>query len=187
MDKWEDLLNPDNMREKLISASLYITAFEILKESICGRIRSFYSIGFDSSGLVIDDKYSSEVLSRKSSVLYASLDWLVEHEVIDTHDLVSFERVKSARNKIAHELQSFILGGLDFGHMEMFGELAALLSKIETWWIINFEIPINPDFDEQEIDETGIVPGPVMMLKIMLDVASGSEELLDHYRAQSSK
>lgn len=114
-ENWTQLLTPAVMQEKLISASLYITAFELLKESIIGRIRSFYRIGFDTES----KEYETEVLSRKkNSSLYASLDWLSENGVMD----------------------------------------------------------------EKEIDEEGIVPGPVLMIQMMLEVLSGNEELLKHYR-----
>ena len=40
--------------------------------------------------------------------------------------------------------------------------------------------------DGKEIDEEGIVPGPVLMLQMMLEVASGNEDLLKQYRAKSN-
>lgn len=35
------------MRARLVSASMYITAFELLKDAIVERIKNFYCIGFD--------------------------------------------------------------------------------------------------------------------------------------------
>ena len=174
------------MQEKLISASLYVTAFELLKESIIGRIRSFYMVGFDADGDVIDEKYETVVLSRNKNPLLASLDWLSENDVIDENDRQAFERIRTTRNLLAHELPSMVMGGKDFQHVERFQELVALLKKIEVWWVVNMEIPVNPDFDGKEIDEEGIVPGPVLMLQMMLEVLSGNEELLKHYRASSN-
>lgn len=181
-EKWEQLLTPALMQERLISASLYVTAFELLKESIIGRLRSFYMVGFDIDGDVIDEGYATSVLSRNKSPLYASLDWLVENGVIDKSDLESFERIKAARNSLAHELPSLVMGEADIKHMERFQELVTLLRKIEIWWVVNLEIPTNPDFDGVEIDEEKIVPGPLLMIQIMLDVVSGNEALLNHYR-----
>ena len=181
-EKWEQLLTPAVMQERLISASLYVTAFELLKESIVGRLRSFYMVGFDLAGDVIDEKYESSVLSRNKSPLYASLDWLIENGVIDKSDLESFERIKITRNSLAHELPSLVMGGADIKHIERFQELVTLLRKIEVWWVVNLEVPTNPDFDGKEIDEEGIVPGPLLMIQIMLDVVSGNETLLNHYR-----
>lgn len=181
-ESWEQLLNPAVMQERLISASLYVTAFELLKNSIIDRIRSFYMVGFDTNGDIIDEKYEATVLSRNKSPLYASLSWLVDNDAIDQGDIKAFERIKATRNSLAHELPSLVLEGADFQHIERFQELVALLRKIEVWWVVNLEIPANPDFDEQEIDENGIVPGPVLMIQMMLEVVSGNEELLRHYR-----
>jgi len=174
------------MQERLISASLYITAFELLKESIIGRIRSFYMVGLDTDGEVIDEKYETVVLSKNKNPLVASLNWLSENYVIDENDRQAFERIRTARNLIAHELPSMVMGSKDFQYVEKFQELLALLKKIEVWWVVNMEIPVNPDFDGKEIDEDGIVPGPILMLQMMLEVVSGNEELLKHYRANGN-
>lgn len=179
-ERWEQLLTPDVMKGKLISASLYITAFELLKDSIIERIRSFYMVGFDEDGDTIDEKYKT-VLSKGKGPLAASLSWLSENGIIDEADLQSFKRINDTRNSLAHELPSLVMGNADFKHLERFQELISLLRKIEIWWVVNLEIPINPDFDGKEIDEKGIVPGPVLMIQIMLEVISGNEELLKHH------
>ncbi|NMM07720.1 hypothetical protein [Polaromonas sp.] len=180
--KWEQLLTPAIAREKLISASMYITAFELLKDSIIDRVRSFYADSFDQNGPIVGPEYQAKVLSRSKSVLYASLNWLLENDAINKQDIQLFESIKATRNSIAHGLHTLVIGDADFKHIERFQELVALLRKIEVWWVVSFEIPTNPDFDGQEIDESGIVPGPVLMLQMMLEVVSGNEEFLNHYR-----
>lgn len=87
---------------------------------------------------------------------------------------------------MAHELLAIVTAGKDGDYIARFQELVSLLKKIEVWWVVNVEIPINPAFDEEEIDEEGIVPGPVLMLQMMLEVASGNEELLKQYQAKSN-
>ncbi|AJY05992.1 hypothetical protein QZM46_06085 [Burkholderia vietnamiensis] len=184
-EQWEQLLTPAVMQEKLISASLYITAFELLRQSIVGRIRDFYnieSIGLEPGTYQFSGEYRSKVLARNKSTLYASLDWLTEYGAIDLGDLATFERIKSIRNKLAHELPSIVTGTVDFDHIEIFHDLITILRKIEVWWVVNVEIPTNPDFDGREIDEAAIVPGPVLMLQMMVEVLSGNEDLLEHYR-----
>lgn len=83
---WERFLNPHILRTNLIVASLYITAFEILKDSIIDRIRQFFSSGFDQNGPIINEKYKTEVLSQNRSPLYASLLWLRDMHAIDKQD-----------------------------------------------------------------------------------------------------
>ncbi|MGX8884023.1 hypothetical protein ACWWD9_12515 [Methylovorus sp. SPW-M1] len=143
-------------------------------------------IGIDENDMVIDDKYKKAVLSRNKNPLQASLDWLTENQVIDADDVESFERIRTTRNLLAHELPAMVMGAKNLKHTERFQELVALLKKIEVWWVVNMEIPTNPDFDGQEIDEEGIVPGPVLMIQMMLEVLSGNEELLKHYKANSN-
>jgi hypothetical protein len=185
--RWEELLNPDITRERLISASLYIAAYEILKKSICDRIRDFYCFGFGVTGDLIDSKYQSEVLARNRSRLYASLSWLQENDVLDASDIEAFEKVKAARNVLAHNLQGLVLGELPPSHVALFPELVRLIRKIEIWWVVNVEIPTNPDYDGQEILEEHVVPGPVIMLQIMQEVASGNSEYLARYQGASGE
>lgn len=185
-DKWEAFLDPDVLRGKLISASIYIAAYEMLKESIVGRIRDFYSIGLTHEGPTIAPEYEKEVLSRNGSPLYASLAWLGDNSVIDVTDLAKFEKVKAWRNRLAHEMSSHVTGASDFGYLEQLPILAALLKKVETWWIVNVEIPVNPDMHGAEIDESGIVPGPSISLQLMIEIALGdpkqSSLYIDEFR-----
>jgi hypothetical protein len=181
-EEWEKFLTPKVTQDRLISASLYITAFELLKESIVGRIRDFYSAGFDESGLIVSPAYESKVLSRNRSAVYASLEWLAESDVIDDADLEVFERLKRVRNRVAHELPSLVLEGADLQLTRHFQDAFGLLKKIEVWWVVNVEIPTNPDYDGQEVDEDGILPGSVLMLQLILEVTNGNAEFLNHYR-----
>ena len=186
IQQWEELLTPEVARGKLISASIFITAFEVLRQSIIGHPRSFFAESYCKNGPLVGKEYETEVLSRNKSPTYASLDWLKNYGAISDSDLQCFERIKATRNDLAHELHLVVLEGKNFKHIERFGELVALLRKIEVWWVVNVEIPANPDFDGQEIDEEGIVPGPVLMLQMMLEVVSGNEQLLNHYRKGSA-
>lgn len=175
-ERWEAFLDPDVLRGKLISASIYIAAYELLKGSIVERIESFFSTDFNQEGRLTSPEYDMEVLSRNRSQLYASLDWLRENDVIDDADLAAFETIKAYRNQLAHEMSGLIAGSTNIAYLEQLPIMAALLKKIETWWIVNVEIPINPDFAEAEIDESGIVPGPSISLQLMIDIALGDAD-----------
>lgn len=175
-EAWEAFLDPDVLRPNLIIASLYIAAFELLRSSIVDRIKSFYSTGFDQNGPRIGADYESEVSSRNRSPVYASLEWLKENGATDDNDLAIFEQVKECRNRLAHEIVGLLSNGIPPDLPMRFADMTALIDKIEKWWIVNVEIPINPDFDGQEIDEQGIMCGPVIALKALIDIALGSEE-----------
>jgi hypothetical protein len=179
---WEDFLDPDLMRNQLISASIYIAGFEALKDAVVGRIRDFFRIGFDESGDNIDPKYQTDVLSRNNSPIYASLDWLKEMHAINDADIAAFGRVKTCRNILAHRLLATLgSDGMPPAFEKCFQEMVALLHKIEVWWIREVEIPTNPDFDGQEVDEDGIMPGPIMVLRLLCDIALGDEKTSRYY------
>jgi len=181
-EQWERFLNPDVVRPSLFLATMFITTFEILKDSIVDGIRDFYTNGFDENGPRVGPDYQSKVLSKNKSPLYASLKWLRESGAIDDEDLAAFEKLKETRNLLAHQLFAVVTGQVGSAHQAQFDSLVALLRKIGVWWVVNVEIPTNPDFDGQEIDEEGIVPGSVLSLQLLIEVASGNTELLELWR-----
>ena len=166
---------------------MFITTFEILKDSIVDDVRNFYTNGFDEHGPTVGDEYQLKVLSKNKNPLYASLEWLREYDAIDDDDLVTFEKLKITRNQLAHQLFAVVTGQVESTHQAQFTALVALLRKIGVWWIVNVEIAINPDFDTQEIDEAGIVPGSLLSLQMLIEVASGNTELLERWRRERAK
>lgn len=186
-EHWERFLDPEVVRPSLFVATMFITAFEILKNSIVDRLRDFYSISWSEDGNTVSPEYASNVLSRNKSAVYASLNWLLEHEAIDQADLATFEQLKSTRNLLAHRLFDVVTGQAKSTHQEQFTGLVELLRKIEVWWVVNVELATDPDYDDQEVDEAGIVPGAILSLQILLHVASGGTELLEAWRNQQAK
>lgn len=186
-DKWERFLDPEVIRAELFSALMFITTYEILKDNVVDRIRDFYSVGFDQTGATVAPEYQEEVLSRNRSPLYASFAWLQENSAINDDDLIRFEQLKKIRNALAHELFAVVTGQTDFGHSARLPDLLSLLRKIDVWWVVNVEIPTNPDYDGEEIDEAGIVPGSILGLQMLVEVASGNTDLLEHYRKAKAR
>lgn len=97
-----------------------------------------------------------------------------------------FESLKKTRNQLAHQLFDVVTGQVESEHVSQFPVLVALLRKVEVWWVVNVEITINPDYDGKEIDEAGIVPGAVLLLQMLIEVASGSTGLLEQWRKAHS-
>lgn len=175
-DEWERFLNPEVLRANLMLASIYIASYEILKDSIINPIKDFYINGFKGNDYIIDPRYKSEVLSRNKSELYASLEWLKDSKVITEDDMTLFEQVKKCRNNIAHEISRMLAEGLPSDFSDCFNNLLALVDKVGRWWIVNVEIPTDSSFDGREVSEEEIIPGQVARLRMMMDIALGSEE-----------
>lgn len=182
---WDEFLNPDVLRPRLISASIYIAAFELLKDAIVERLRGFYGGAFDENGEIVGPEYQSKVLARNRSPVHASLAWLQESHAIEREDIEAFERVKDLRNRFAHGLLDILgAGGLPAEFEARFGEMISLLHKIELWWIVEVDIPTNSDFDGQEVDYERIVPGSVVQLQLLCGIALGNDEESRYYHQE---
>ncbi|WP_450782870.1 hypothetical protein [Streptomyces sp. NPDC001635] len=57
-------------------------------------------------------------------------------------------------------------------NMELLQKAQELLNKIEKWWVINFEIQVNADFDGKDIDEKDVKTGSTIFLDYLMHVAN---------------
>lgn len=178
---WEKFLHPESLKGNLIAISLFIAAFEMFKDRVIEKPETFFSDGFDENGLIINERHKSEVLSKSKSPLYASLLWFREMEAIDDNDIAKFDDIRKHRNEVTHELLSFLSDVKRNFEVERFEKLIALLSKIEKWWLINFEMAINPDMVPDDVDPDEVIPGPIWSLQLMLDIALGNEPEEGYY------
>ena len=160
----------------------------MLKDSIVQRLKGFYMRGFNENGYKYDPRYKSEILARNKSPIYASLDWLRDHNVVSEKDILTFNVVKEYRNTLAHEILSFLESKELFDDFEKrFVMLIELLYKIEVWWIYNVEIATDPDFDGKEIDEKEIVPGQNLIIKLLLEIGLGDKTTSESYYKEFKK
>ena len=169
--QWEDFLNPDIIRPRLIMASVYNFAYSIFKDTIINRIRDFY-IYDDKEGL---QDYKNKVLSLNKSPIYASLEWLKNMETIEQKDIETFKKITDCRNELAHEMHNILINkGSPTDFTDNFKNLFYLFRKIETWWTTNIELSINPDYigkDIELVDKNNIMTGPMICLQTLIDVA----------------
>lgn len=180
-EDWERFLKPEVLRANLMLASIYIAAYEILKDSIVKPIKDFYATGFNENGYITGPNYASEVPSKGKNDFYASLEWLKESSAITDDDITLFNQAKKCRNKIAHEISRMLAEGLPTDFSDCFNNIVSLISKIGRWWAVNVEIPLNPEFVDKEVAEEEIIPGQIARLRIMMDVALGSEKEANFY------
>lgn len=180
-EKLKNFFNPDILKPSLIIYSIFITVFEILKQQVIERIKYFYVDGFIEDKLIINKKYKTEVLSRHKSALYASLDWHLEKRIISKEDIELFNDLRKQRNKLAHEMATVIFEGNNDWIIMNLEKMINLLKKIELWWIVNVEIPTDPDIDIDDIDTDQIIPGYIMLIELLLEIALNEGEEAKKY------
>ena len=144
----QHLLSKDVLKDNLTKAGLYALAYETLKNSIIEKPKGFFSTG----GTGPDDVYKTEILSRHANPLIASCRWFEENGAISGENVTKVLDLREHRNHIAHELANVLLDPQVQVDEERLLQLFQLLCKIDRWWITQFSIPTNPEFDGEKID-----------------------------------
>lgn len=156
MKDWMKLINPEEVKFQLITSSFYITAYDILIETIVQEVKDFYMSGFNKNGIIIDPNYKNQVRGLyKDDIVIASSLWLKNNDAISEEDVEKIKLFKEHRNELAHELSEMIADSEKRTRIELIKEIRDLRFKILKWWFINFEMDVNPDlhkFKPEELD-----------------------------------
>jgi hypothetical protein len=191
VDQWEEFLNPETVRTKLISAGMFLIGHEMLIDSIKRHLVAFFATEWVNTGPRESQRYKDEVRGldpkRRDDALRGSIQWLRNMDAISADDEIAIERVTTSRNVVAHELAAMISGGRTTDFAQDFETLLHLVQKIEKWWMVNVELPTNPDHDEQEIDEDAIISGPSMIMQILGQVALGDQDKVWEFHREFRK
>ena len=187
-EKWMRFLDPENLKDGLIFSSLYIATYESFKGYVMEEVKFFFNNGFDNGKYIFSDSYDSDVLSKDKSAVKATLLWLKEHGAIEDRDIEIFDELRKYRNKLAHELMGLLFEGLPEELPDKFIELIKLRVKIEKWWILNIEIPTNPNFDADiDISDKDITTSSQIFNQLILDMLSGDENKAFFYQKEMKK
>ena len=151
---WLKFLNPQTFYRNFILSSLYITSYDLLKNSIISQIESFYTNSWDSNGPHVGKKYQKEVLELdpKKNKLNASMSWLKDNDAIDDNDIKIFEKITLHRNELAHETFKILTDSEKDVNIDLFVEIKRLLKKVDQWFILEIELPTDPDMNIEKYE-----------------------------------
>jgi len=181
-NSWLQFLDPENLKGNLIYSSLYIALFEALKDYVVSEVASFFSNGFTDTKTQYSERYTTHVKDKDKNLVKASMLWLKECEAINDVDLEVFEELRLFRNKLSHELLTLLFSNLTNELPEKLDALVSLRIKIETWWILNVELPTDPNNVEfSHIKENDIIASSEILLKLLSDILSGDEKKASFY------
>jgi hypothetical protein len=160
----ERLLNKDVLKDNLAKAGVYSVGWEFLQYSLIQRPKRFFTMARES-----DDYYKAEVLSRhENSPLIASCLWFKQRGVLTDADISDIRQLRKHRTDIAHQMLTVLLNTevqVDEGKL---AKLVSLLGKVDRWWLLEFEIPANEEFDGQEIDPQKVRSGQMDTLWLLI-------------------
>lgn len=179
-DSWLKLTTPEVLSSNLIRAALFLVAWELLKSSLVGKLRAFFSTEYQDGEWKVSDAYKTNVLARHKNALTASCLWFKEMGALTDDDLRKLEEAREYRNAIAHNLPEF-LGSFDRNiEDDQLTRVQELLVKVDRWWIREIELDTDPDYAGQEIPDEEISSGNMLMLSLIFDVLAGDHSYRDH-------
>lgn len=192
MDKatkdWLKLLDPLSTRENLTKISVLITAFEFLKESIVENIRDLYLEDLNKSldkNQIYSDDYRMEVLSldKNKNIFSASVKWLVRNEVIDVDDSKKIYELREYRNRLTHESIKFLTDSSLEIDVSILEDIYNLLKIIDQWWILEVDMPTNPDFSRvHDLNNiTDVFSMRMIVLQLLEDIVSDNKKSTELY------
>jgi hypothetical protein len=173
---WMKFLDENEVKFQLITASLYLTAYDLLIDTIIRKIEEFYTDGFDENGFIIGEKYNTEVRGLyKKDIVIASTKWLVQNNVISELELERIKLFKEHRNELAHELTKMISDSDANTKTEFISEIRDLYLKIQKWWFVEFECQVNPELghiDKEKLDYDEVLMMQMLPMNYMVNIVN---------------
>lgn len=178
---WEKFLNPESLRSNIKVISLFICIFEMFKDAVIEKPKMLFanieSFDVDQGKIVyeVSDGYKKEVLSKSKYTDEATLLWFKESGAIDDSDIEKYHKIRKYRNELTHNMIEFLtLHNREFDE-NILNDLIDLYNKIEKWWFKYFELSVQPEILPVGADPDEVIPGPMLTIRLMLEIALGTE------------
>lgn len=186
LEAWERFLNPHELKESLVEASMFISIYEVCKDFIISKPRDLYTNDWGLESQEISTEYRSKVLSlsRRQSPLEASLLWLKSIGAINDSDINVVNNAREHRNEIAHELPKYLYDPERYVSGVIYYSLLEVVHKIGVFWVKNYELALDPDYSGKEIETADIQIGTVMMVQMIMEIAFGKEPESGYYHQE---
>jgi hypothetical protein len=181
---WLKFLNPDTVYYNFMLSSLYITSYDLLKNSIISQIETFYLNEFDQNGFIVDKKYKTDVLDLdpNKNKLQASILWLEKNNAISEEDTIKFKKIRDQRNELAHKTLEILTDSEKEIDTNLLLEIKYLLKKIDQWFILEVEIPTSPYMTKEEyesIDKDNVQSMSMIYLDYLMYTIFGEKDEKD--------
>lgn len=177
--QWKNLFDRDILKESVNIIALYITMYELLEDTLISRPKDFFTVieyddrakqQYEEHVLSLYDKTACPGINTKNKELVASLLWFKKMEAIDDDDIQLFAALRTTRNEVTHQMLHAIAEGGSKYMMQLLA-LYNLFCKIERWWILEIEVPIEGEIPpDKEIKEDEVMSGNMIILNAVIDI-----------------
>jgi hypothetical protein len=192
----EKILDKERIRINLLLASLYLSAFEILKNSIIEGTYEFlvdeeeisdeevnkWQEVFDPAVVFVSQKRYREQLreyeravglapgQRDRLGLIPSCQWLQGMNVLTEDEVDEIRNIRDRRNEIAHELPDLLVRQGFEVDIDRFQRIRELLAKVDTFRArsaLLFEVRTLGEIDTRDLND--VMSGGALVLEMIVD------------------
>ncbi len=166
---FDKLLNPKLIKKHLMLASLYLTGYELLKNSIVDDVKGFFLTGLNENGFTYSSDYGQKVLPLHRKVFEASCLWLAQMNAITPEDVEQLQRIREHRDKIAHDLPTLLVDSKYDIDLSLLRKMKYYIRVIGKFWG-TIEVETDPDIDLSQVDFEGIRSGRALLFDYLISV-----------------
>lgn len=163
------ITTPDFIKRNLISASLILVAYELMKYSVVNRAKDFFTSSNFRNQIKDLRKNLPKKRCKHDLLVYAL--WYQKNNVLSVRDFKNIIKIWEYRNDVAHELLKYTIDS-DFElDIKKLFQLRDIIEKVDIWWWREVEIPGNPAFDNVDVKDTDIKSGQITILNHLISTA----------------
>lgn len=163
----EARFRPEALQAGLVTASLYLTAYELLRSAIVDDTKGFFHDDYVNGKWIVSPEYAAGVTRLDDDVFKASCLFLQGMGVLTTEDIEDLGRLRAERNRIAHELPSILITPKESIDVELFVRVHHYLGLVGRFWArTGLEAEGYPALDQ--VKDEDIIPGRLAVLMIIM-------------------
>jgi hypothetical protein len=164
-------LSPESMKQTLVRAGAFLSAYELIKLQVVDGVRDFYWTGLEEHGKkVCYPDYQTDVLTRDKNRFTASVAWLVDCDALTADHASVLEEVHRHRHEIAHELPRILIDP-DFEiNSSLLIDAALVLRALDVFWG-RMSMEIDPQWDGVDVADKDIWSGPSFLMGSLIEIA----------------
>ncbi|MCC6652847.1 MAG: hypothetical protein IT348_16965 [Candidatus Eisenbacteria bacterium] len=189
---WEKLQH-DSLRDVLLRASVFVTGFELLRHSVV-LAPNAVAIGerdevephhmkftqFVDGRLVTTKEYLRHLEpflepGKRPDYYLAGGRWLASLGVISSDEVLELLELRKYRNRLAHELQRFLLDPDVDLDLRLHSRLTALYGRIERWRV-RVDMSLYEEYAGVDLPDHEIASGTLLVLQLLEEALSSREE-----------
>jgi hypothetical protein len=167
-------LEPENSRRLLSLAGLYLVAYELVRTTVLHGVQGFFTHEWDAQrGFIVSEAYGTDVMAGQRYELEGCLAWLVKMSALTEEEAAVVGRLRSERNKIAHQIAA-VIGDPTFEFdLQPLLDAHRVLKRVAVFFG-GITVDTDPEFDSQEVDYEDIESGASLLYSHALQAFAAS-------------